>query len=167
MSSTSAALHDPSSCRVGAQWGCLCEMGDPLGYHVGVYVHALLPRTLEEWYRGTWGGLRLIVCISECDPICVLNVDVESFSLYVHKHGYSSVFYLLMSTIWQSVLATLYCSITPTPNMLSDEIIEWESAVSTVHMPDIKSHHYEVRGREPGPLWAPDGPNDLIMGWHV
>lgn len=36
--------------------------------------------------------------------------------------------------------------------------------MSTVHMPDIKSHYYEVRGWELGPPWAPDGPNDLIIG---
>lgn len=86
---------------------------------------------------GEGGFMRAVIlflCISDCVP-CVLNVDVKSVSLCVHKHDNSPRFSLLMSTIWQSVfpIPSIHC--TPTPNMLSDEIIEWDSAImSTVHM---------------------------------
>lgn len=36
--------------------------------------------------------------------------------------------------------------------------------MSTAHMPDIKSHYYRVRGKEPSPLWDLGGSNDLIIG---
>lgn len=147
-----SALHHPLLDGGGPPG--LLEMGDPLGWRVGVY--SMHVSSCQGHWKSDWGGgLRLLLCISKCDLAQCFRV----LCVCTQAWFFSCVF---LADV-QSVLA-----ITPTPNMLSDEIIEWNSAImSTVHMPDIKSHYYEVRGLEPGPLWAPDGPNELIMGWHI
>lgn len=155
-----SAFHEPFS----GEWGPLelFEMGDPLGWCVGVYVCVLCQ---GHWGRGRFGGIVLFLYISDCIP-CVFNV-VKIFSLYVLKHGYSPIFSLLMSTIWQSFPHYLNSLHSHTKHAKWwDNRVRLSYYVNSAYA-DIKSHYYEAKGREPGPLWAPDGPNDLKMGWHV
>lgn len=146
-----SSLHD----RFSGKWGLtgVAWNGRPCGL---MCMSVLWSRTLTGFGVGgvgmRWSYSILLLFISECDPACFLNPDVSLciFISVVVILLYFYVFSLLMSTICLSHSFCLLQLSLPHQTCKSVEIIEWDSyyelIMSTVHMPDIKSH-YKVRQR--------------------
>lgn len=132
-----SALHHPLL-ESGSRLGCL--KWRPYGLACGCICMCLLVKDTGIVILG--GGGCKVGWDCSCAFLSVILCDVSRFSVYLCMC--TSMVILLYFPRWCPQLGNLSLPITPTTNMFRDEIIEWDSAImSTVHMPDIKSHHFE------------------------
>lgn len=125
-----SALHHPERGLTGVVWN-----GRPSGLTCGCMYMSFCQ---GHWKSDGGGGVRWAETVLH---FWVWSCVMFQGSLCM----YTSMVILLYFPCWCPHFDNLFPPITPPSNMLSDEIIEWDSVImSTVHMPDIKSHHYEV-----------------------